>query len=236
MKGILFILLLTFLAMQVQAQKKRNTTQQESNDFSGQYYQIQHRVLTHAIEYGDSPTAIAAIFNILAVMPGDTAIKDTLAMLYYNQNAFEQALRLGKEIIDNTPGDKPAILEIVAGSEQNLGLIKEALVSYEKLYGLSKDVGHAYIISTLQYALKRYGECNLTLDIILKEASDKSIRVNSGNGQMQLVPVNAAAYNIKGVVAVDMNQKELAMEYFLKALEIFPKFLLAASNFEQVKK
>ena len=230
---ILSILLLSTLNLYSQKKSTKNETQ--TTGFEEEYYNIQHKVLNKALKLGDASVAITAIYNMLALKPNEAAIKDTLALLYYNQNTYEQALTLGMQILESSP-DNANALEIVAGSQQNLGQIKEALKNYETLFSISNDIGHLYIISTLQYALKRFGECNATLDALLKIESEKSVGVNAGNGQVQLVPVKAAAYNIKGVVAIDMNQTELGLQFFNKALEIFPQFVLAASNIEQIKK
>ena len=67
----------------------------------------------------------------------------------------------------------------MAVSKQNLGLIKEALADYEKLYAAEKSVYHLYQMSTLQYQLKRYGECVVSLDQILASADAEKQKVNT---------------------------------------------------------
>jgi tetratricopeptide (TPR) repeat protein len=169
---------------------------------------------------------------MIALKPERLGLKDTLTYLYYNSGNHVQVVLLGKEILEKQP-ERPEILELVAVSQQNLGLLKEALESFEKLHLLTKDVYRLYNVATLQYMLKRYGECSETLNAILaSDAGDQKVSITDNNGKSQEVPLKAAAFNMRGVVALEINQTDVAKQNFQKALELFPEFALAKANLD----
>ena len=171
-----------------------------------------------------------------ALKPERADLNDSLALLYFAGERYAQAYLIGESILKDNP-KRSDILEVVAVSKQNLGLIKEALADYEKLYAAEKSVFYLYQTATLQYQLKRYGECVASIDQIIASAdADKqkvTIRLQQGS---QEVPMKAAAYNVKGICATELNQEEAAKQNFTKALELFPDFALAKGNLEMINK
>ena len=180
--------------------------------------------------------ATIALYNMQAIKPERTDLHDSLAFLYFSGERYAQAYIIGEEILKTNPKNS-GILEVVAVSKQNLGLIKESLADYEKLYAAEKSVYYLYQTATLQYQLKRYGECIASLDQILASAdADKqqvTIRLQQGS---QEVPMKAAAYNVKGICALELNQEEAAKQNFTKAIELFPDFALAKGNLDMLNK
>jgi tetratricopeptide (TPR) repeat protein len=186
------------------------------------------------MKYNDFLVARNALYNMLTLKPERAGLKDTLTYLYYNTNSYVQVILLGEEIIKEAPS-KAEILELVAVSQQNLGMMKEALESFEKLYAISKDVYHQYNIASLQYMLKRYGECNATLQSILESADTEGVvAISDGKNESQQVPVKAAAYNMLGVISLEINQPEAAKQHFQQAIKLFPEFILAKNNLDKV--
>jgi len=58
-------------------------------------------------------------------------------------------------------------------------------------------------------------------------------------GGSQKVPLRAAAHNVKGIIAMDLNQPDIAKQQFETAIKLFPDFVLAQGNLvaiEQSKK
>lgn len=203
---------------------------------NGDFFELQKKVYQLAVKNYDMQAATQAMYQMMALRPAQSDLKDSLAMLYFTQERYPQAYLVGEEILQSNPAN-PAIRELVAISKQNLGMLKESLADYEKLYEQNKQMYYLYQIATLQYQLKRYGECVASLDYILtqKDADEQkvSIRVQSG---MQEVPMKAAALNVKGICAIELNQKEAAITNFKKALEIYPEFVLAKGNLENLEK
>lgn len=199
-------------------------------------FDVQSRVYKTALKNYDLQAATIALYNMQALKPERTDLNDSLALLYFAGERYAQAYIIGEEILKTNP-KRSDILELVAVSKQNLGLIKEALADYEKLYSNEKSVYYLYQTATLQYQLKRYGECVASIDQILASAdADKqkvTIRLQQGS---QEVPMKAAAYNVKGICATELNQEEAARQNFSKALELFPDFALAKGNLDMINK
>jgi tetratricopeptide (TPR) repeat protein len=171
-----------------------------------------------------------------ALKPERTDLNDSLALLYFAGERYAQAYLIGEEIVKNDPKRKD-MLELVAVSKQNLGLIKESLADYEKLYAIDKSIFYLYQMATEQYQLKRYGECVASLDQIIASPDADKQKVNirmQGGGQE--VPMKAAAYNVRGICAVDMGQKDAAKDNFNKAIQIAPDFALAKGNLDALDK
>ncbi len=199
-------------------------------------FDVQSRVYKTALKNYDLQAATIALYNMQALKPERTDLNDSLALLYFAGERYAQAYIIGEEILKTNP-KRNDILELVAVSKQNLGLIKEALADYEKLYSNEKSVYYLYQTATLQYQLKRYGECVASIDQILASAdADKqkvTIRLQQGS---QEVAMKAAAYNVKGICAVELNQDEAARQNFMKAIELAPDFVLAKGNLESLNK
>lgn len=194
-------------------------------------FDIQMKVYSTGLKYYDLQVATTALYNAMALKPDRKDLRDSLALIYFAGERYGQAYTLGEEILKDNP-KRNDILEMVAVSKQSLGLIKESLADYETLYSGEKQLFYLYQIATLQYQLKRYGECVGSLDqIIANEASAKqNVSIRNSNSSSQSVPMKAAALNVKGIVASDLNQDANAKEFFNQAIQLFPEFALAKGN------
>lgn len=245
---IILSLAILFIGFNAQAQKKKGgnmmtdaTTVQPTDTTPPapppmslqQYVGLQQQVYKNAIQLGDINTALNAVHQILAIDNQNTYI-DTLAYLYFNGGSYYQAILLGSQILTTRP-DNAGILEVVAVSQQKLGLAKESLESYDKLQSLAPSVYNLYNIATLQYALKRFGECGQTIDMILKaEDNMEKINITDNTGASQQVPIKAAALNMLGVMALELKQTDVAVKSFQEALKLVPEFVLAKNNLAKV--
>lgn len=200
-------------------------------------FEIQNRVYKQAIKNYDLQSATVALYNMMALKPERADLNDSLAIVYFAGEHYAQAYLIGEAIVTADPKRKD-MLELVAVSKQNLGMIKESLADYEKLYALDKSVYYLYQMATLQYQLKRFGECVANLDQIIAgaDADKQKVNIRASQNQQQEVPMKAAAYNVKGICALEMNQPEIAKENFNKALGIAPDFALAKGNLEMMAK
>lgn len=199
-------------------------------------FETQNKVYKLALKNYDLQAATIALYNMAALKPERADIQDSLALLYFAGERYAQAYLIGEEILRGNPARKD-MLELVAVAKQNLGLIKESLADYEKLYTAEKSLYYLYQMATLQYQLKRYGECVASIDqIIANPESEKqkvNIRVQNGS---QDIPMKAAALNVKGICAIELSQDAAAIDNFNKALAIAPEFVLAKGNLESVTK
>jgi tetratricopeptide (TPR) repeat protein len=199
-------------------------------------FETQNKIYKSALKNYDLSVATNALYNMIALKPERTDLNDSLVYLYFGGERYAQTYLLGEQIL-KADGKRNDILELVAISKQNLGLIKEALSDYEKLYAETKSIYYVYQQATLQYQLKRFGECIASLDQIIASTETEKQKVNIRvQGGSQDVPMKAAAYNVKGICALELNQQEAAKENFNKALQIFPDFMLPKGNLEAMNK
>ena len=199
-------------------------------------FETQMKVYASALKYYDLQVASTALYNAMALKPERKDLRDSLALIYFAGERYGQSFTLGEEILKEQP-KRTDILEMVAVSKQSLGLAKEALADYESLHKTEKQVFYLYQIATLQYQLKRFGECVASLDqIIADETSAKQeVTIRNGNNTSQKVPMRAAAYNVKGIVALELNKESEAKELFNQAIKLFPDFALAKGNLALVE-
>jgi len=193
-------------------------------------FETQMKVYKAALKNYDLQTATNALYTMIAIKPERTDLNDSLAYVYFASERYPQAYLVGESILAKDP-TRIDLLEMVAVSKQSLGMLKEALSDYEKLYAADKSVYFLYQIATIQYQLKRYGECVASLDQIISnpEAAKQSVSIQT-QGNSQSVLMKAAALNVKGICALELNQNQVALDNFNKALELVPDFALARGN------
>lgn len=227
-----FLLLAFFVSSFAFAQSKSGLAAKDTAA-----YRLEKDVYTNALKYSDLSVAKSAVYKMMALNPSDKTLKDSLLYIYFNAGSFGQSILLCRELLA-VDGSRSNILEIKAVAEQNLGLVKDALESYEKLFTQSKNIYHQYQIAVLQYQLKRYGECNANITEIVKNEKSSSEKVNITISQQenQQVILKAAALNILGVMNMEGKRDEEAKFNFQEALKIQPDFVLAKNNLTLIEK
>lgn len=196
---------------------------------------LEKSVFTAARKYADAPQATSALYRLIAL--GETTYRDTLVAIYFANDAYGNAVLVGRELLAERPEDL-RLLEILAVSEQQLGINEDALLHYTTLYRKSKDVYFQYQCATLQYQLNKKGEAKLTIEDILanKQSLTATTAITYENGQSQQVPVKAAALNLRGAIFADEDNEALAMNSFNEAYTLAEgKFKLAADNIAAIK-
>ncbi|MDX1938588.1 MAG: tetratricopeptide repeat protein [Flavihumibacter sp.] len=193
-------------------------------------------IYKRAVKYNDSRTAINALHGYLA-LGEEAAYKDTLGIIYYLSRDYYSALIISKEIYDADSKNIGA-LERMADCYNQLGDVKTALDSYEKLAPITQNPSHYYELALAQYQLKRIGECDASLGRVIADTNSKRIATpfNIGEGQTQNVPVMAAAYNVKAVLLMEVKNYTEARKMIAKALELYPDFVGAQQNLQALNR
>jgi len=217
MKQLLFIFSLLALAIPV-------VHAQSSPD-------IHLKVYKQSLKRGDFNTAAVAVHYLMAEGSVEGNWEDTLARLYFTSGRYFLARNAAEELLKSDPGNVP-MLTIAAYSSKNLGRAKEAIPLFETLYAKTGNAGNLYDLISLQFALKRYGEAADNIETLLRDSTASNIKtvLRLGEGPGQEVPLNVAGLNIKGVIALELGNKEEAEQIFAEALEIMPDFALAKQN------
>ena len=221
MKNTIFTAAFVVIAFVANAQK------QEAVDKALKVYQ-------QSKKYNDISMVRSAIYELMVLQPEQTSWKDSLAYVYFGSNEFVSAILVANDILEK--GTKDNILEVKALSEQQLGMLKEALTSYEKLFKATGKSYFLYQIASLQYQLKRFGECEMTINAMLNDVktAEEKVTINLGKQQQQEVPMTAALLNIKGVMYKDLNNLDEAKKAFTKAAELSPEFVLPKANLKVI--
>jgi len=128
-------------------------------------------------------------------------------------------------------------LEIAAVSFDQIGLKDKALENYESLYLRKDRVFTLYKIASLQYELKRFKESKTSADIILNKKGVDTLNVYFNlDKKQEEVPLTAAVYNLKGLIASGQKNNEEAAKFYQQALSIAPEFSIARNNLEALNK
>ncbi|MBL7729137.1 MAG: tetratricopeptide repeat protein [Dinghuibacter sp.] len=187
-----------------------------------------------ALKYNDTRTAITALNGYLT-FGDDLSYMDTLGYIYYLAGDYYSSLLLTKEVTDARPDNLNA-MERLASCYNQLGDLKSCVESYEKLTPKTKSPYHYYQLAVAQYQLKRIAECTQNLRTVIADTSSRRIPVSFtvSEGQVQNVPVMAAAYNMLGVIQMDAKNYADAKKLMTKAVEEFPNFVGAKQNIAAV--
>lgn len=187
--------------------------------------------------FNDPVVARTALYNLLAENPGNSALYDSLALLYlqYNQNA--SAALVAQQSLQISPKNLFAT-EIAATAFDNLGVKDRAIKYYEKLYLSKNEVNTLYKVSFLQFELKRFGEANASLDIIIGNPESESIFIGfpttDGNGQD--VPLKVAAQRLKAMIVEENGTKEESINAYLSVLKMYPDFQIVQQQIAELRK
>jgi tetratricopeptide (TPR) repeat protein len=190
------------------------------------------KVYKQALNYNDANAAINALHGIIAA-DNSLAYKDTLSILYFNVKSYYSCLLLAEEVYKAVPENVIAMAR-AAECYDELGDPKTATGLYEKVVPQTKNPYHIYKLGVCQYQLKRTAECEASAKAALADTTSKRIGVNftMADGSQQLVPVDAAAANLLGVLKMDAKNFAGAKTDFQQALKLFPDFAGAKGNLE----
>jgi tetratricopeptide (TPR) repeat protein len=223
----LFILaFFSLLVISANAQNDNKTKQEE-------YLSLYRR----AIAYNDLGSAAYSLTGFLQY-GGDEKYNDSLAIVYYNMNNLGGAYKLAGEINAKDPKNIAA-LTLLADISGRAGEVKKSLEWYEKLIAVSPSPYNYYQLATKQFVLERNLECKESLQKVISDsvqAKEQRVRLDIGEGYGEDVPVSAAAMNMMGAIAYKEKDKEAAAAWYKKALEVFPQFVIAKQNLEELNK
>lgn len=227
------IILLSFLMLSccsfAIAQSTNNIKQSDAYKNSKMVYDL-------AARYNDINVAKDALYQLISIDPGDLSLRDSLAYLYLDTQKYPSCILVCNDILQMSSTHQSA-LEMAAIAYENLNIRDKALEHYESLYLQNNNPLTLYKMAFLQYELKRYGESETTIDILLNEKGleEQSVVYNLENNQQQEIPIKASIHNLKGMLEKDRGNADVAKENFEKALEIAPEFHLAKQNVEEIK-
>ena len=192
-------------------------------------------VLKQALRYADADVAKKSMYDIIAKEGDNSTYKDSLAYIYFNDRKFASCFMVCTDILSRD-GSKQEVLEMQAISLENMGAYDKAAQSYAKLTVKSGNNYHAYKLSNIYFALKKYDEAYKAIVKAqeLKDTGEIKVSYSVNKNYQQQVALLAAISNLKGLIEFEQDKLELAKASFKKAVEIQEDFVLAKENLEAV--
>jgi tetratricopeptide (TPR) repeat protein len=233
--GFFLPLILIVSSVAAQTRTKGPLTTAESPKAVIQNFDLQ--LYNKAIGFGDYEVARIALFNMIIRHPDSLNYLDSLVTLYFSLGQMPQCIMAGNQYLERDTNNL-SVMEMVALSYSQLSKNKEALAIYERMFQKTGNIYYAYQTAVQQFYLKRIGECNQMIDIIIndpKSATEK-IAINVDQTTQQQVPLKAAALNMRGIIFKELSMTDKARSAFEEALRIMPDFTLAKGNIELMDK
>ncbi len=195
--------------------------------------EVQQNVYQQAMLYQDYQVAKNAVYTMMALAPHQQGLKDTLADVYFQAKDYHQCIKVCNDILQQHHQNL-YVREIKAISLRKLQDIKGSVQEYEELFKQSNLLSHAYYLMNLQYQLKRYGECENLIKSLLAHQKIETVTIQVltqlAHEPFQTVLLKATFLNMLGVIAMDMDNNQKALQYFEQAVKVSPHFLLAQNN------
>jgi len=195
------------------------------------------KVFNQAYEYGDIGTAIYAVHSMIIRDTAQTHLYDTLALLYYNSQNFNQAIKSANYSMKRK-GESAKMLLVVANSLKFSNRNAEALPYFFKLAEATKNPTYVYEVAVLSFYNNDINKATEAANQLLNTpgAEKYYVNINFNNNQVQSVPIRAALLNLLGFIAQKNGDMALAKERYQAALDYFPDFILAKNNLGLVSK
>lgn len=237
MKTIILILLSFLIFAGSSAQTKVKSTSAPAGKSTAPSQDFDEQVYRKAMSFGDYEVAKSALFNMVVRNPDSLNYLDSLITLYFSLGQMTQCIFSGNQYMlkDTT---NLSVMEMVALSYSQLNKNKESLEIYERMFHRTGNIYYAYQTAVQQFYLKRIGECNQMIDIIVNDpkAETEKITISVDQSTQQQVPLKAAALNMRGIILKELNMADKAREAFEESLKVMPDFALAKGNLELLNK
>lgn len=187
-----------------------------------------------SIEYKDYQTAIMAAQMLLARDSSLVLYADTLPSLYASVSNVQACDISVDAVLKRKPTDE-RLLQMKAFCAEQLGNRDVQLDIYNKLYASTKRAKYLYRITAAQLMAgdTKQGLNNMSELEKLVGNSPDSVEYIIDERNTQYVPIKAAFYNMKAIVAAQSKDAMNAKKYFEAALKEFPDFYVARQNYMQ---
>lgn len=189
-----------------------------------------------AARWGDTEVAKDALYDVIIENPANDSLVYSLAYYYFDQEKYASSFLIANDLLSLRPKEQ-SYLEMAALSAQQLGANEKALQNFESLYLINNNIRTLYQVAFLQYTMKRYAECTTSVNIMLgkPEVTTEKVAYNDAQGKPKEYLMKVSVLNLKGLIALDQNDKAGAKKAFTEALALAPDFKPAKDNMEKTK-
>jgi len=193
--------------------------------------ELQQKKIKLALSYNDKVAAASAMFSIIAMEGEQSTYKDSLAYMYFNDAKYISSFLVTNDILKNKP-DNIELLEINAISIENMGALDKAVEVYSNLLSKTKNNYHAYKLASLQVATKKFVDAYKSIKgaDLLEDSGTIKVNFQVNKNYNQNVDLKAAIAYLEGIILLNMNKETDAKLSFMRAVNLFPDFVLAKSK------
>jgi len=193
--------------------------------------ELQQKKIKLALSYNDKVAAASAMFSIIAMEGEQSSYKDSLAYMYFNDAKYISSFLVTNDILKNKP-DNIELLEINAISIENMGALDKAVEVYSNLLSKTKNNYHAYKLASLQVATKKFVDAYKSIKgaDLLEDSGTIKVNFQVNKNYNQNVDLKAAIAYLEGIILLNMNKETDAKLSFMRAVNLFPDFVLAKSK------
>lgn len=182
----------------------------------------------------DYQTAISAI-QLILLSDSTNGLRDSLPELFGAVNNVQACLASVNESLKRYPADEK-FLNIKLICLQETGEVEEQFNLLSNLYKSTGKVQYMAQIASIHVATGNLKDARQTIDNILAnyKGSKETLEVFADERTKQMVPVEAAAWNMLGFVFMQQKNIDKAKECYFKALEIYPDFAMPKRNLDLI--
>lgn len=225
MKQLFFygLIALAFVACSSPAE---TNTQTDSPDT-----RFEDAILQKAIKRGDVATALNHTHIILEKDTSRTGLYDTLFQFYLQMENPQGVADVGQILLQTKPNDL-AILESTAMGLSAIMEYEKALELHQRMFAITGDPRLKITIATLLFEMKKIEEARAEIQWLVDhpELTDTmKVEQPSPAFGTQKISMMAVAYYSFGQIEFTLGNKNAAIKFWQKALQISPKYDMAAT-------
>jgi tetratricopeptide (TPR) repeat protein len=196
---------------------------------------FEKEILKAAHRIGDPSVATSSIYRLIALEGENSTYKDSLAYIYFSARQYAPCFMMATEVLERDP-NHIQMLELKGVSLEALGAYTKAVEIYEKLFSITKNNFHGYTLAKLEFTLKKYDTAIKTIERTEKLNDTGKVNVTFAINQTheQNVILLAAISYLKGLIAIELKNFDLAKASLTKALDIQPDFVLAKEKLDSL--
>lgn len=182
----------------------------------------------------DVPTAITAVHMILQ-QDSTHYLRDSLPGMYLVSQNIEACFATTEEALKRKPNDEELLKYKLLCLEQ-MGKADDLLKLATSLYNKTNKAEYLYKMASVQLVSGDFETATTTINGMMdkyKTTSD-SVDIFIDQSQSQKVPLIAACWNMRGYVHIQTQKYQQAAEAYQKAIQLFPDFVMARRNLQQL--
>lgn len=227
-----YLILATALFALAACNPKSNQPASEVNE--GSSVSTYKQLYEKSMKLKDLHTAITAI-QLILLEDSTNGLRDSLPELYGAVNNLQACMQTNEASMKRHPGEEK-YKNIKVLCLQQMGDLDGQFALLKDLFETTNKPQYVAQIAAIQISTGNLKDARETVDMILEkyDKSNDSLEVFLDESNKQLVPVKAAAWNMKGYIYMQQKNIEKAKEAYFKALEIYPDFVMPKRNLEAI--